>query len=80
MWYKCLNPSCGYIFHSTEEQDKCPDCGKQDFRTVTFDEQVEIANSKVKTPKNSSNSSNDDEPVLEIIRDNKPVKQEPEIG
>ena len=51
MWYKCLNPNCGFIFHSTEECDKCPDCGKQDFREATLDEQVTNANSKVKPPK-----------------------------
>lgn len=80
MWYKCLNTNCGYVFHSTEGCDKCPDCGKQDFREVTFDEQLAIANSKVKPPKNNSNSSNGGVPILEITRDNKPVKREPEIG
>ena len=50
MWYKCLNPNCGYISHSTEGCDKCPDCGKHDLRKVTFDEQIAIANSKVRPP------------------------------
>ena len=50
MWYKCLNPNCGFIFPSTEECDKCPDCGKQDLREATFDGQLAIANSKLKPP------------------------------
>ena len=38
MWYKCLNPNCGFVFPATEECDKCPDCGKQDFRETTDEE------------------------------------------
>lgn len=38
MWYKCLNPNCGFIFPAIEECDKCPDCGKQDLREATDEE------------------------------------------
>ncbi len=38
MWYKCLNPNCGFIFPATEECDKCLDCGKQDLREATSEE------------------------------------------
>jgi hypothetical protein len=41
-------------------------------------EQVAIANSKVKPPDDNSNSSDNGVSILEITRDNKPVKQEPE--
>ena len=78
MWYKCLNHNCGYIFHSTEGCDKCPDCGEQDFREVAFDEQITNANSKVKPPEDNSNSSDNGVSTLEITRDNKPAYKTPE--
>jgi len=35
MWYKCLNPNCGFVFNRTGECKQCPDCGKEILREAS---------------------------------------------
>lgn len=48
-------------------------------RKPSLDEQIAIAKLKVKPPKNSSDSS-DDEIFIDKEHNNNPIPQEPEIG
>lgn len=44
MWYKCLNPICGFVFTRTGECYRCPDCGKECLREATDEEVSDMIN------------------------------------
>lgn len=38
MWYKCLNPNCGFVFSRVGECTQCPDCGKEFLKEASEEE------------------------------------------